>query len=31
MKAVKTTEGGKYKHYKCPKCGTTRKVEGVLI
>ena len=28
MVTQKTSEGGKYKHYKCPVCQSTIKVEG---
>jgi hypothetical protein len=31
MVTQKTSDGGKYKHYKCPICGSTTKVEGELV
>jgi len=31
MVTQKTSEGGKYKHYKCPVCGANKKVEGELV
>ena len=31
MKSFKTTDGGKYKHYRCERCQEVEKVEGVKI